>query len=180
MLTQYGDYIRFSPTAKTHRQLIFKLSSYSSNRYVSIAQTGQVVDRNANCFTGTWPCNLHASCCMLTVNNCSIYRNIIVAYSNTAGGILAIGSFSIFLFVQFLFLGLFISYDHFIYSQMKKHTFADESLGHSLLSLVSELLTIKTNGQPWQQMLYWEMYYYWMFIGTRVKEREIERLGHLQ
>lgn len=36
---------------------------------------------------------------------------------------------------------------------MKNHTFADESLGNSLVPIVSELLTI-TNGPPWQQVLY--------------------------
>lgn len=157
VLTQYGDYGSFTPTAKTHWRLISWVGLYSSDRYVNIAQTGQVADRNANCSTGWRPCNLNTSCCVLTVNNCFIYRNIIVANSNTAGGILAIGTFSFFFLFPFLFLGVFISFNHFICSQMKKRTFADESLGHSLLPLVSELLTTKTNGQPWQQMLCWGM-----------------------
>lgn len=118
LLTQRGDYSSFTPTAdaKMHRGIISRVSSYSSNTYVGIAQTGQVVDRNANCFTGWRPRNLHASCCMLTVNNCSIHKTIIVVNSSTPGGIFVVGYevFFIFLFVPFLFPGLFISYIRFI------------------------------------------------------------------
>lgn len=66
VLTQHGDCSNFtlSANAKIHWEIISRASSYSSNRYVGIAQTGQVVDRNANCFTGWRPCNLHASCCI--------------------------------------------------------------------------------------------------------------------
>lgn len=58
---------------------------------------------------------------------------------------------------------------HFTYPTNKKtHTHAVESMGHRQLLLVSELLTIKTNGQLCKQMLCRGMAScYWMFIGTR-------------
>lgn len=67
-LTKLGDYASFSLSAdaKFHRGLISGTSSYSSNKYVSVVQIVQVVDRNTNCFTGWQPCNLHSSCCILT------------------------------------------------------------------------------------------------------------------
>lgn len=142
-----------------HWGIISRTSSYSSNRNVSIAQTGQVVDRNADCLIGWWPRNLHASCCMLTVSNYFIQKkhNCGVQQHSRRSFVVSHEEFFIFVFVHFLFPSLFISYIHFIYSQMKNHTSADESLGHTLFPLVSELLTIKTNGQPWQQMLCWGM-----------------------
>ncbi len=113
--TQLGDYSSFTPTAdaKTHWGIISRASSYSSNRYVSIAQTGQVVDRNANCLTGWRPHNLHASCCMLTVNNCSMHKTIIMAYSSTPG---CGWPWGVFLF-SFFFGSIFISWlIHFLCS----------------------------------------------------------------
>lgn len=67
-LTKRGDDASFSPSAdaKFHRGIISGTSSYSSNKYVSVVQIVQAVDRNANCFTGRRPCNLHSSCCILT------------------------------------------------------------------------------------------------------------------
>lgn len=101
VLIQHGDYSSFTLAAGAtmHREIISNTSSYSSNRYVSITQTGQVVDRNANCFTGWWPCNLHASCCMLTVNNYLIQKHVIVAYRSTPTGIFVAVSFSFFIFL---------------------------------------------------------------------------------
>lgn len=57
------DYSSFTMTAdaKIHRRIICRASWYSSNNNnVSLAQTGQVVGGNANCFTGWQPCNLQA------------------------------------------------------------------------------------------------------------------------
>lgn len=53
----------------------------------------------------------------------------------------------------FIFFGFFMSYVYSICCQMKTHAAADERSRHTLLSLVSVLLTIKTNGEMWQQML---------------------------
>lgn len=112
VLTQHGDYGSFTPTAKMHWGLISRVNSDSSNEYVSIAQTGQVVDRNANCFTGWWPCNLHASCCVLTVNNCSIYRTLIVVYSNTLGGFVVVDYREFIIFLCSIFISWLI---HFLW-----------------------------------------------------------------
>lgn len=184
VLTEEGNYSSFTlaADARMHWGKISRVSSYFSNRYVSTAQTGQVVDRNSNCFTGWWPCNLHTSCCMLTVNNCFIHKTIIVAYNSTPGGISVVGleEFFIFLAAPFLFLGLFISYAHFICAQMKNHTSTDGSLGHTPLLLLSELLTIKTNGQPRHQMLCWGIGVLLLDVYWNKRKREIERMEQLE
>lgn len=59
-------FYRLSTEAKFHRGIISGTSSYSSNKYVSVVQTVQVVEPNADCVSGWQPCNLRSSCCILT------------------------------------------------------------------------------------------------------------------
>lgn len=63
---------------------------------------------------------------------------------------------------------------------MKKHTFADESLGHSLLCLVSELLTTKTNGMAADALLRNDIVLFDVYWNKSKGERDIERLGQLE
>lgn len=116
VLTEEGNYSSFTlaADARMHWGEISRVSSYFSNRYVSTAQTGQVVDRNSNCFNGWWPCNLHTSCCTLTENNCSIHKAIIVAYNSTPGGIFGGWPWGVFHFSR---CSIFISWlIHFLCS----------------------------------------------------------------
>lgn len=64
-----------------------------------------MVHRNANCFTGWQPHNLHASCCVLTVKNCSVHETIIVACSGGIFPVVGHQQLFIFLFVPFSFFG---------------------------------------------------------------------------
>lgn len=87
----------------------------------------------ANCFTGSQPHNLHASCCMLTW--------VIVAYTSTPTGFFFCFLWLAIIFFLILF-GSFISLFYFNYYQMKIALLLITSLDHRI-PLLRELLNIK-------------------------------------
>lgn len=87
----------------------------------------------ANCFTGSQPHNLHASCCMLTW--------VTVAYTSTPTGFFFCFLWLAIIFFLILF-GSFISLFYFNYYQMKIALLLRTSLDHRI-PLLRELLNIK-------------------------------------
>lgn len=95
----------------------------------------------ANCFTGSQPHNLHASCCMLTMSNCSVNKSITVAYTSTPTEFFFCFLWLAIIFFLILF-GSFVSHFHFNYYQMKIVLLLITSLDHRV-PLVRELLNTK-------------------------------------